>query len=104
MQFRINTFQNRFRIPQNLVIPESQYPESLRCESSAARGILSSSFTMLTTIGLDDEAGPDACKIDNVGGDDELAAKLETVGSAGTQVIPQQALGIGHPPAQRAGA
>ena len=74
---RVNCLQNPFAILQHLVVPEAKHLPALARQISVT-DIVAKAFGVLRTVGFDDQLSANAKKVDNVGSDRDLPAKLES--------------------------
>jgi hypothetical protein len=81
---------------QNLVVPETDNPESTSIQKSRARFIAFTLFGMLAAVDFNDQSGVDACEVDNEPANRVLPSKLEAVKRPPAQPVPKPLLGIGH--------
>ena len=85
---RENCLQNPFAILQHLVVPKAKHPPALARQISVT-DIVTKAFCVLRTVGLDDQLSANAKKVDDVGTDRDLPAKLESAEAAIAQKTPQ---------------
>ena len=78
LQRRDDTCQHPFEIPQYIIIPESDYFESLSFQPRRSRGVFLDVLGMLAAIHFDDQAVSQAAEVHDVVADRVLAAKLRT--------------------------
>ena len=74
---RENCLQNPFAILQHLVVPEPKDFPALAFQIGVS-GPVARAFRVLETVSLDDQLSANAKKVDNVGTDWDLPAKLES--------------------------
>ena len=100
---RQNCLQNPFAILQHLVVPEAKHLPALVRQISVT-DIVTKAFCVLRTVGLDNQLSANAKKVDNVGADRNLSAKLESAQATIAQKTPQAQFAVGRRSAHRSGA
>jgi hypothetical protein len=100
---RENCFQNTLAILQHLVVPEAKDFPALVREISVADSV-ARTFCVLRTVGFDNQLSPNAKKVDNVGADRNLPAKLESAEATIAQKTPPAELRVSRRSADRSGA
>jgi hypothetical protein len=100
---RQNCLQDTFAILEHLVVPEAKHLPTLVFQISVTV-IVSRAFSVLETVGLDDQLSANAKKVDNVRADGNLPAKLDPVQTAVAQKTPQAQLDVSRRTAHRASA
>ena len=98
---RVNCLQNPFAILQHLVVPEAKHLPALVRQISVT-DIVTKAFCVLRTVGLDNQLSANAKKVDNVGADRNLPAKLESAQAAIAQKTPEAQFAVGRCSAHRA--
>ena len=84
---RQNCLQDAFAILQHLVVPEAKHcPPSARQIGIA--DIVANAFCVLRTVGFDDQLSPNAEKVDDVGSEWDLPAKLDAIQTTVAQKTP----------------
>jgi hypothetical protein len=87
--------QHSFEIPQYIIIPESDYFESVSFQPRGPGRVSLDVLGMLAAIHFDDQAVSQAAEVHDVVADRMLAAKLRTFQAFGPQLLPKQALSLG---------
>ena len=100
---RQNRLQNAFAILQHLVVPEAKHVPPLVRQISVT-DIVAKAFGVLRTVGFDDQLSANAKKVDNVGADRNLSAKLESAQATIAQETPQAEFAVGRRASHRSGA
>jgi hypothetical protein len=100
---RVNCLQNPFAILQHLVVPEPKHLPAL-VRQITVTDIVAKAFCVLRTVGLDDQLSANTKKVDNVGADRNLSAKLESAEATIAQEAPQAEFAVGRRAAHRSGA
>ena len=78
MKLLQNFSQNLVQSLLHFAVPEAQHSKPALRDHGAARRVKLDSVCMLTAVDLDDEAGHNAYKVDDVAADWNLPAKLES--------------------------
>jgi hypothetical protein len=84
---RQNCLQDTFAILQHLVVPEPKDFPALAFQIGVP-SLVARAFSVLRTVGFDDQLSANAKKVDNVRSDGNLPAKLEAVQATVTQETP----------------
>jgi hypothetical protein len=100
---RKNRFQNPFAILRHLAVPEAKHLPPLGRQISVA-DIVANAFGVLRTVGFDNQLSAYTKKVDNVGADRNLSAKLESAQATIAQQAPQAKLAVGRRSAHRSSA
>jgi hypothetical protein len=100
---RQNCLKHTVSILDHLVVPEAKHLPALARQISVT-DIVTKAFCVLRAVGLDDQRSPNAKKIDDVGSERDLPAKLDAIQATIAQKTPQAKLGVGRRPAHRSGA
>ena len=90
---RQDCLQNPFAILQHLVVPEAKHLPPLARQISVT-DIVTKAFRVLRAVGFDDQLSANAKKVDNVGADWDLPAKLNAVQATIAQKAPEAKLGV----------
>src|SRR5580704_3484578 len=85
---RQNRLQNPFAILDHLVVPEAKHLPPLARQISVT-DIVTKAFCVLRAVGLDDQLSANAKKVDNVGANRNLSAKLESAQATIAQKTPE---------------
>src|ERR1700735_662380 len=97
---RVNCLQNPFTILQHLVVPEPKDLSALVLQIGVS-DIVAKAFCVLRSVGLDDQLSANAKKVDNVGADWDLPAKLNAVQATVAQKTPEAQFAVGRRSAHR---
>ena len=100
---RENCLQNPFAILQHLVVPKAKHPPALARQISVT-DIVTKAFCVLRTVGLDDQLSANAKKVDKVGADWDLPAKLESAEATVAKKAPEAQFAVGRRAAHRSSA
>src|ERR1700722_15060148 len=100
---RVNCLQNPFAILDHLVVPEAKHLPPLARQISVT-DIVTKAFCVLRAVGFDDQLSANAKKVDNVGADRNLSAKLESAEATIAQETPQAEFAVGRRASHRSGA
>src|ERR1700722_3238236 len=100
---RENCLQNPFAILQHLVVPKAKHPPALARQISVT-DIVTKAFCVLRTVGLYDQLSANAKKVDDVGADRDLPAKLESAEGTTAQKGPEGQFAVGRRAAHRSSA
>ena len=100
---RQNSLQNPFAILQHLVVPEAKHLPALVRQISITE-IVANAFGVLRTVGFHNQLSANAKKVDNVGADRDLPAKLESAEATVAQKTPEAQLAVGRRAAHRSSA
>src|SRR4029077_7428882 len=100
---RENCLQNPFAILQHLVVPEPKNFPALAFQIGVT-DIVARAFGVLRAVGFDNQLSADAKKVDNVGADWDLPAKLESAKATIAQQAPQAQFAVGRRAAHRLSA
>jgi hypothetical protein len=84
---RVNCLQNPFAILQHLVVPEPKNFPALAFQIGVS-GLVARALSVLRAVSLDDQLSANAKKVDNVGADWDLPAKLQAVQATIAQKTP----------------
>ena len=101
VEFFSDRHEHAVGVLQDVVVPEADYPVTVRFDGCGAR-IVSSVFSVLAAIEFDREPGGAASEVDHEIADWQLARELCSVQLAGAQVRPQPQFRVGHVAAQLA--
>jgi len=93
-QYLQNHFQHRLRLLKHLVIPEPQYPKSLRLHLQVAARIIFRLFLMLPSIQFDNQLRFQAGEIGDVVADGHLAPEAVAAKLVAAQIAPKVLLGF----------
>ena len=74
---RVNCLQNPFAILRHLVVPKAKHLPALASQIGVS-GLVEKAFRVLRAVSLDNELSANAKKVDNVGANRDLPAKLES--------------------------
>jgi|ERR1700735_862750 hypothetical protein len=97
---RVNCLQNPFAILQHLVVPEAKHFPAL-VRQITVTDIVTNAFGVLGPVGFDDQLSANAKKVDNVGADWDLPAKLNAVQATVAQKTPEAQFAVGRRSAHR---
>jgi hypothetical protein len=100
---RQDCFQNPFAILQHLIVPEAKHLPPLARQISVT-DIVTKAFCVLRAVSLDNQLSPNAKKVDNVGADWDLPAKLQAVQATIAQEAPQAQFAVGRRATHRSSA
>jgi hypothetical protein len=100
---RENCLQNPFAILQHLVVPKAKHLPALARQISVTDSV-TKAFRVLRAVSLDDQLSANTKKVDNVGADRNLPAKLEPAEATIAQKTPESELAVGRGSAHRSGA
>jgi hypothetical protein len=100
---RQDCLQNPFAILQHLVVPEAKHLPPLAFQIGVS-GLIARAFRVLRSVGFDDQLSANAKKVDNVGADRDLPAKLNAIQATVAQEAPEAKLGVGRRSAHRSSA
>jgi hypothetical protein len=92
----MNTLKNSLRPGQYFMIPKSQNPIAQGFQIGRPLAISILLFRMLATVGLNHQLGFEACEVNDVRLNHQLASELETTKPMRPQMMPQQAFCIRH--------
>ena len=90
-----NRFQNRARIPQDVVIPEPQHDKPLRFQPCRSIRVVIDSFCVLPAIGFDHQLVLETDEIHDVTSDRCLPPEFVVHQSSGAEVPPQAGFRFG---------
>ncbi len=88
-------FQHSIGLLQRYIIPESDYPKTLRLKKSCSFGIACGLFCMLSAIQLHNQLLFETDEINDVGWNRVLPPKLESAEVSVFQLQPQPQLRVG---------
>jgi hypothetical protein len=100
---RKNCLQNPSAILEHLVVPEAKHLPPLARQISVTYSV-AKTFRVLRAVSLDDQLSANAKKVDNVGADWDLPAKLNAVQAAIAQKAPEAKFGVSRRAAHRSSA
>jgi hypothetical protein len=100
---RQDCLKHAFAILDHLVVPEAKHLPPLARQISVTDNV-TKVFCVLRAVGFDNELSPNAKKVDNVGADWDLPAKLESAKATIAQQAPQAKLGVSRRSTHRSGA
>ena len=100
---RVNCLQNPFAILQHLVVPEAKHFPALVRQISVT-DIVANAFGVLRTVGFHNQLSANAKKVDNVGADRDLPAKLESAQATIAQKTPEAQFAVGRRSTHRSSA
>ena len=89
------SLQHPLQIAQNLVVPKPQYRKSLSAQPAVASGVIIQRIGMLTAIRLDDAAGFETNKIDDIRPQWLLTAELVALKPVRPQMAPHKSFAVG---------
>src|ERR1700722_3816920 len=95
-----NRLQNPVAIPQHLVVPEPKDFPALAFQIGVS-GLIARALSVLRALGFDDQLSANAQKVDNVGADRDLPAKLESAEATIAQQAPQAQFAVSRRGAHR---
>jgi hypothetical protein len=98
-----NCLQNPFAILRHLVVPEPKHLPALVRQISVT-DIVTKAFCVLRTVGFDNQLSANAKKVDNVGADRNLSAKLESAQATIAKKAPQAQFAVGRRSTHRSSA
>jgi hypothetical protein len=100
---RQNCLQDTFAILQHLVVPEPKDFPALAFQIGVTN-IVARAFCVLRAVSFDDQLSANAKKVDNVGADRNLPAKLNAIQTTVAQQAPEAKLAVGRRSAHRSSA
>jgi hypothetical protein len=100
---RQNCLKHTFAILEHLVVPKTKNFPTLALQVRVADDI-SKALRVLRAVSLDDQLSPNAKKVDDVGSQWDLPAKLDPVQATIAQETPQAKLDVSRRSAHRSGA
>jgi hypothetical protein len=100
---RQNCLQNTLAILQHLVVPEAKHLPALVRRISVT-DIVANAFGVLRTVGFHNQLSANTKKVDNVGVDRNLSAKLESAQATIAQKTPEAQFAVGRRSSHRSGA
>jgi hypothetical protein len=100
---RQNRLQDTFAILDHLVVPESKHLPPLARQISVT-DMVTKAFSVLRPVGFDNQLSANAKKVDNVGADRDLPAKLNAIQATIAQKTPEAQFAVGRRSTHRSGA
>ena len=98
-----NCLQNPFAILQHLVVPKPKDFPALAFQIGVS-GLIARTLSVLRAVSLDNQLSPNAEKVDDVGADRDLPAKLESAEATIAQKAPEAQFAVGRRAAHRSSA
>jgi hypothetical protein len=100
---RQNCLKHAFAILEHLIVPEAKHLPALVRQISVT-DVVANAFGVLRTVGFHNQLSANTKKVDNIGVDRNLSAKLESAQATIAQKTPEAQFAVGRRSSHRSGA